>query len=163
LTSSVRIENYQPIHRDAVLSLSVSAWQPVFQAIELEVPSYVFDAFYPNGWQARQLTDIQSFLDNEAELAWIAMHEETVVGWIGGRIHHEDRMGEIYILAVSPDHQRQGISRMLMDHLTQYLRDLDLAMIMVETGDDSGHAASRAAYESAGFERWPVARYFRKI
>jgi hypothetical protein len=33
----------------------------------------------------------------------------------------------------------------------------------VETGDDPGHAPARAAYERTGFERWPVARYFREL
>jgi GNAT superfamily N-acetyltransferase len=163
LNSNIRIERYSAAHRDAVLALSLSAWQPVFRSMENEVLDYVFDAFYPNGWQARQLADIEVFLDNEADLVWVALQEGVVTGWIGGRIHREDRMGEIYILAVSPDHQRKGISRLLMEHLTEYFRCQDLVMIMVETGDDSGHAASRATYENAGFERWPVARYFRKI
>jgi hypothetical protein len=38
-----------------------------------------------------------------------------------------------------------------------------MTMVMVETGDDSGHAAARSAYESTGFERWPVARYFKDL
>lgn len=36
-------------------------------------------------------------------------------------------------------------------------------MMMVETGDDEGHAQSLATYENAGFKRYPVARYFRKL
>jgi acetyltransferase, GNAT family len=36
-------------------------------------------------------------------------------------------------------------------------------MVMVETGGDPGHQPARDAYESAGFERWPVARYFKKL
>jgi hypothetical protein len=38
-----------------------------------------------------------------------------------------------------------------------------MAMVMVETGGDPGHAAARASYEAAGFERWPVARYFKSL
>lgn len=34
---------------------------------------------------------------------------------------------------------------------------------MVETGDDPGHQPSLSTYESAGYERWPVARYFREL
>lgn len=36
-------------------------------------------------------------------------------------------------------------------------------MVMVETGGDAEHAPARAAYTSAGFQRWPVARYFRNL
>jgi GNAT superfamily N-acetyltransferase len=163
LSGDIKIDRYQTVDRDAVLAMSLSAWEPVFQLMESDVPTYVFNAFYPDGWQARQLADIETFLDNEADPVWVAKRDDVVIGWIGGRVHRDDRMGEIYILAVSPDHQRKGISRSLMDHLTEYMRDQNLSMMMVETGDDRGHAASRATYESAGFERWPVARYFRKL
>jgi ribosomal protein S18 acetylase RimI-like enzyme len=163
LTRSIAIKPYQPQHREAVLALSLAAWEPVFQQMEPEVPDYVFNAFYPNGWQARQMADIEAYIDNEAELIWVALQDDHIVGWIGGRIHREDSMGEIYILAVSPECQRQGVAHMLMEQVNAHMRGQGLAMIMVETGDDSGHAASRATYESAGFERWPVARYFRRL
>jgi len=58
-------------------------------------------------------------------------------------------MGEIHILAV--------------DHAMAGMRQAGMAIVLVETGDDPGHARSRATYEHASFERWPVARYFRKL
>ena len=36
-------------------------------------------------------------------------------------------------------------------------------MVMVETGGDRGHAPARATYEGLGFQRWPVARYFKDL
>ena len=36
------------------------------------------------------------------------------------------------------------------------MRGAGMEIVMVETGDDPSHAPSRAAYERAGFERWPV-------
>lgn len=44
-----------------------------------------------------------------------------------------------------------------------WMRERGLSMVMVETGGDRGHAPSRATCEAAGFERYPVARYFRKL
>jgi hypothetical protein len=38
-----------------------------------------------------------------------------------------------------------------------------MRMVMVETGDDPGHMPARRAYEAVGFERWPVARYFKDL
>jgi RimJ/RimL family protein N-acetyltransferase len=38
-----------------------------------------------------------------------------------------------------------------------------MAIAMVETGGDPGHAPARAAYEKAGFRVLPLARYFRKL
>lgn len=38
-----------------------------------------------------------------------------------------------------------------------------MTMIMVETGDDPERASARAAYEAYGYQRWPVARYFKNL
>ena len=72
-------------------------------------------------------------------------------------------MGEIYILAVEPDQQRRGVASRLIEHAISQMRRASVAIVMVETGDDPGHTPSRATYERAGFQRWPVARYFREI
>jgi GNAT superfamily N-acetyltransferase len=72
-------------------------------------------------------------------------------------------MGEIHVLAVDPDHQRRGVGTMLMNHAFEQIRKAGMTMVMVETGGDAGHAGSRASYEAVGFERWPVARYFKNL
>jgi GNAT superfamily N-acetyltransferase len=72
-------------------------------------------------------------------------------------------MGEIYIIAVSPIHQRQGIGKALMDFANEKIREAGMTMVMVETGGDTGHAPARHAYESFGFESWPAARYFKRL
>ena len=120
-------------------------------------------AFYPNGWNVRQTADIERCLSDEVVHVWIASEADTVLGWIGIRLHPEDRMGEVYILAVDPDRQRQGVATALLETAFDHMRKAGLKIVMVETGDDPGHAASRATYERNGFERWPVARYFREV
>lgn len=163
MTCAIKIAPFAPKYREAVLKLSLAAWDPVFEKMRPAVPDYVFNAFYPDGWRTRQMADIQRFLDDESELVWVALEDDDVIGWIGGRIHSEDKMGEIFILAVSPDAQRKGIAGRMMQHLFGVMRAGGMVMMMVETGGDSGHEASRMTYEKAGFERWPVARYFRKL
>jgi GNAT superfamily N-acetyltransferase len=157
------IETFTQSHHTQVLSLSLRAWTPVFAQMRQAVQPYVYENFYPNGWEARQTADIETFLRDEGDKVWVACVAENVVGWVGVRLHHEDKMGEIYILAVDPGHQRQGIAAALMQTAHTFMRDAGMAMIMVETGDDEGHKASRATYEKAGFVRWPVARYFRQL
>ena len=157
------IDNYRPEDHQAVVELSMRAWGPVFEKLQPAVPAYVFKAFYPDGWQARQAADISAFLDKEGESVLVAREGEAILGWIGLRLHPTDSMGEIYILAVEPASQRSGVASALMDAAMSKLREAGMTMAMVETGDDPGHAPSRAAYESAGFERWPVARYFREL
>ncbi len=159
----VVIVAYAPRWRDAVLDISMRAWAPVFAKMQPAVQDYVYDAFYPDGWRARQTADIGAILDGgEAEI-WLAVDGEVLLGWVGVRLHPEDRMGEVHIIAVDPGAQGKGVGAALMDHALARIREAGMAMVMVETGDDPGHAASRALYESTGFTRWPVARYFRKL
>jgi ribosomal protein S18 acetylase RimI-like enzyme len=160
---AVEILPYTSAHRERVLALSLRAWAPVFEKMEPAVQPYVYKAFYPNGWQERQLSEIGSLLDQSAELVSVASVEGNLAGWIGVRIHPDDSMGEIYILAVDPQFQNCGVGSALMDLAFHQIKEAGMAMVMVETGDDEGHAPSRAAYESKGFTRWPVARYFKPL
>jgi ribosomal protein S18 acetylase RimI-like enzyme len=154
---------YAPGDEAEVLALSLSAWAPVFEKMEPAVPDYVYRAFYPQGWVKRQTDDIRACLAGPDVSAFVARDRDTLLGWIGLRTHLEDRMGEIYILAVDPAAQRRGVARALMDHALAIFREAGLEIVLVETGGDPGHAPSRATYEAHGFERWPVARYFRKL
>jgi GNAT superfamily N-acetyltransferase len=157
------IRPYEEKQRKEVLALSMKAWAPVFAGLKPAVAPYVYNAFYPDGWRVRQSGDIESFLGRDAGNVLVATDESKIVGWIGLRLHREDSMGEVYILAVDPDAQRKGVARALIDAAFERLRTAGMKIVMVETGDDLGHAPSRATYESIGFERWPVARYFREL
>ncbi|GMA40504.1 GNAT family N-acetyltransferase [Mobilicoccus caccae] len=157
------VRPYQSEDKVTVLALSLRSWEPVFSALESEVSSFVYECFYPRGWRIRQEADLAEVLDEEAGRIDVAVIDSQVVGWVCTRLHPEDDMGEVYVLAVDPDHQRQGIATALMDRSFERIRDAGLRMAMVETGGDSGHAPSRATYEAAGFQRWPVARYFKDL
>lgn len=150
-------------HLDSLLELTVRAWAPVFPLMEEEIPQYVYDAFYPQGWKARQMADVEAICRDDNTDVWVALIGDQLAGFVGLRVHDEDRMGEIYIIAVDPSFQRRGVGRALLEFSFEWMRSRGLAMVMVETGGDRGHERSRAAYESAGFDRYPVARYFRKL
>lgn len=157
------IAPYAPEHREAVLELSLRAWEPIFPVLATEVPAFVYSSFYPRGWRERQYADLATILDAEPHNVDLALEGDRPVGWICTRLHPEDAMGEIYVLVVDPDYQRQGIGNALMERAFARSRAAGMSMVMVETVGDSGHAPARAAYESAGFQRWPVARYFKNL
>lgn len=102
-------------------------------------------------------------LDTEPHNVDLALEDDHPVGWVCTRLHPEDDMGEIYVIVVDPDYQRQGIGKTLMEQAFRRTHAAGMKMVMVETGDDSGHTPARTAYESVGFERWPVARYFKNL
>lgn len=157
------IEAYRSEQEDAVLGVTMRSWAPVFPKMREATPGYVYDAFYPEGWEARQTDDVTNLLRDEAVKTWVAVEDGAVIGFVGVRIHPEDSMGEIHIVAVDPAHQRRGISHALMQQGFDYMREQGMVMAMVETGGDPGHAPSRATYEAMGFDPWPVARYFKKL
>lgn len=163
MLASLSIRRFEHEQRDALLALAVRAWAPVFPQMEAGVPPYVHRAFYPNGWEARQRKDVAAICSDESTEIWVALLDDQLAGFVGLRAHDEDSMGEVHILAVDPPYQRCGVARALLDFSFDWIRQRGLTMAMVETGGDEGHAPSRAAYESAGFERYPVARYFRPV
>ena len=161
--SELQIIPYSAGFQDNVLQIAIAAWTPVFAKTKHEVPGFVYDAFYPQGWKTRQTADVTALLQNEPENFWLALHSDRAVGFVGLRMHPADMMGEILIIAVAPDHQRQGVGGALMAFAEQKIRAAGMTMVMVETVGDSGHAPARRVYEASGYEPWPVARYFKRL
>ncbi|MHA7189157.1 GNAT family N-acetyltransferase [Arthrobacter sp. MDT2-16] len=159
----MRIVPYGSDHRAEVLELSMRAWEPVFPLVREAVAPFVYGSFYPDGWRERQYRDLAAVLDGEPGNIAVAVEGARVVGWVCLRLHPEDSMGEIHVLSVDPEFQRRGVARDLMDHAFARSREAGMRMVLVETGDDPGHEPARRAYEAAGFERWPVARYFKDL
>lgn len=160
---SFTIMPYRAEQRAQVIALSLRAWAPVFAGMAANVPGFVYRNFYPGGWEARQRADVGRLLDEEAGQIRVAVEGDTVLGWIGIRLHPEDSLGEIHILAADPPHQKRGIARALIGSAESEIRDAGMAMVMVETGGDPGHAPARACYEGAGYVTWAVARYFKPL
>ncbi|MEM1081645.1 MAG: GNAT family N-acetyltransferase [Pseudomonadota bacterium] len=161
--SMIQLVPYQAKDLDEVLALSVAAWTPVLPKMEREIPDYVYASFYPEGWTVRQLADITEVCNDDQSSVWLALIDQQMTGYMALRVHEEDAMGELYVIAVHPAYQRRGVGAALMSFAFDQFRQLGLAMVMVETGGDDGHAPARAAYEKVGFERYPVARYFKKL
>ncbi|MGB3259153.1 MAG: GNAT family N-acetyltransferase [Ornithinimicrobium sp.] len=159
----LRIAPFSSAERDEALRLALRAWEPVFPLVEAAVSSFAYRAFYPDGWRKRQNDDLAAVLDEESDGVDVAFFGSSVAGWVCTRIHPEDQMGEVYVLAVDPEFQHRGVGRALLARSMERSRRAGMAMVMVETGDDPGHAAARKAYEAGGFERWPVARYFKDL
>ena len=159
----LKIIGYGEEFREQVIDLAIRAWEPVFPLTRREVPGFVYDNFWPQGWEVRQAAEVSALLDRDPDSVWLALHSGVLAGFVGIAIHPEDRMGEVSIVAVAPDFQRKGIGKALMHFAESQVREKGMKMIMVETVGDSGHEPARRAYESLGYEPWPVARYFKEL
>lgn len=157
------ITPYHSSHLPAVLEVTERAWRPVFPLMQEDIPAYVYDAFYPEGWLKRQLNDVEALCSDQETEVWVYQSGDVISGYLGLRIHPEDSMGEVYIIAVDPKLQKTGIGKSLLEFAFDWMRKRDLKMAFVETGADRGHTPARIAYEKAGFDRYPVARYFKQL
>jgi ribosomal protein S18 acetylase RimI-like enzyme len=159
----VNIRKYLKSDLQTVLEITDRAWTQVFPLMREDIPKYVYDSFYPEGWKKRQLKEVENTCTDAQTDMWVAEDDARIVGYLGLRSHVEDSMGEIYIIAVDPNVQQRGIGRALMSFAFNWMKAKGLKMAFVETGGDRGHAPARLSYEAVGFERYHVARYFKEL
>ena len=159
----MEIKPYCSDHLDAIIRLSLRAWTPVFDSIKNTMNTDIYQAFYPDDWRVSQQKAVGDVCAAEDTKIWVAIEADSTIGFIAVKIHSDDSMGEIYMIAVDPDFQSQGIGTALIEFALAWMKDAGISIAMVETGGDEGHAPARHTYEKVGFGLFPVARYFKKL
>ena len=159
----MRIEPYEDSQLDSIKSLSLRAWSPVFDSIQKVMDIDVYRSFYPDSWRVSQLHAVESVCTTADIKVWVAIDCDSTVGFVAVKLYYSDGMGEIYMIAVDPDYQRQGIGSALIEFALLWMKEKGMSVAMVETGGDEGHAPARYTYEKVGFGLLPIARYFKKL
>ncbi|MFV2195661.1 GNAT family N-acetyltransferase [Nocardiopsis sp. LOL_012] len=159
---SVEIRGYEERDRDAVVDLSLRAWEPVHASLRRVLGAGLYDRMTPD-WRAAQREAVTADLDAEEARVWVALADGAVAGFVSVRLRPGDDMGEITLAAVDPAHQGRGIGTELTVFAVERIRDLGMGTAMVETGGDEGHAPARRAYEKAGLVPLPITRYFTEL
>jgi ribosomal protein S18 acetylase RimI-like enzyme len=159
-----RIRPLEDRDTEAVVDLSLRAWAPVFASLERVLGADIFGRMHPD-WREDQRRAVEDVLAAKKGQVWVAeIGASTVVGFVSVGIFDAERsVGEISMLAVDPDHQGGGIGTALTEFALDRLKDAGMAVAMVETGGDPGHAAARRTYEKAGFVLLQIARYFKNL
>ncbi|HEY3957246.1 MAG TPA: GNAT family N-acetyltransferase [Streptosporangiaceae bacterium] len=156
------IRDYRPADEEAVIALSLRAWAPVFASLETALGHEVFARLHPD-WRQDQEQAVREVLADPAMRIWVAADGPDPAGFAAARLHTGRLLGEVYMLAVDPDHQHQGAGTALTETATAWLRASGMRVAMVETGGDPGHAPARRVYERAGYASLPVARFFKPL
>ena len=162
-TESLRIEPLDASQIGAVVDLSLRAWAPVFASIREAMDAEVYRSFYPDGWRVSQQKAVEDVCRDDDAKVWVSLDRDAVTGFVAVKLHADDSMGEIYMVAVDPDHQGHGVGSVLTEYALVRMKEAGMSVAMVETGGDPGHAPARRVYEKAGFGLLPIARYFKKI
>jgi GNAT superfamily N-acetyltransferase len=158
----MRIRPFDVSDAGAVVDLSLRAWAPVHISIREALGPDINDALQSD-WRTKQTRDVQDVLSAPTTNVWVADVDATVVGFIAVRIHDDQRIGELDMLAVDPTHQGTGIGTALTTFALDWIRACGISVAMVGTGADPGHAPARRTYEKAGMKLVPMARYFMKL
>ena len=159
----MRIRSYREDDAAQIVSLSLRAWAPVFDS-ELEtIGPELFDRLEGEDWRVRQQKDVEAVLADDRMTVWVADVAGRAVGFAAARLDADHAMGEIYMVAVDPDHQGRGVGLALTNAATEWIREAGLPVAVVETGGDDGHAPARRVYEAAGFTAMPIVRYFKAL
>jgi ribosomal protein S18 acetylase RimI-like enzyme len=162
MSSNVEVQPYDESRFDAVIALSLRAWKPVFESLAEVMDPEVYREQVPD-WRVTQRDAVTAVCADAEVPVWVAAEGTQTPGFVALKLYTEERMGEIYMIAVDPEFQRRGIAAALTQHSLAWFTKAGMTTAMVETGGDPGHAPARHTYESAGFRVLPVARYFKKL
>lgn len=159
----VEIRGFESSDLDALVELSLRAWEPVFVSVRNVLGDDIFLRLHPD-WRTSQADAVRSSCTNAERDVFVAVSEAHPVGFVAVALNaFHERMGWIEIIGVDPDYQRRGISARLTEFALDHMRRQGMDIAVVETGGDPGHAPARAAYQAANFTELPIARYFRSL
>jgi RimJ/RimL family protein N-acetyltransferase len=156
----------RPVHDDDVkdlVQLSLLAWEPVFSSFEQILGPTIYPTIYPD-WKKTQREEVETVCgDGDKTLVWVAEVDDTVVGFVGYRLHDNDKTGEVHLLAVHPEYQNQGIGTELNNLALDKMKEGGMKMAVVGTGGDPAHAPARRSYEKAGYTALPLVRFYKDL
>ena len=163
MTAAIR--EYKPSDENVVVEFALRAWAPVFASIDRVLGADLSARLHggEDGWRGYQETAVRRALTDASMNTWVAEVEATVVGFVSAHLTGDRQIGEIFMLAVDPEQQGEGIGTTLTEVATDWLRASGALVALVETGGDPGHAPARRVYEKAAYTMLPIARYFRLL
>lgn len=157
----MHIRPYTPADLDALVQLTLLAFEPVFASFERILGPRMFPIEYPD-WRKTQADLVVQMSGNTKLHLVVAEVDGQVAGFIAYEFH-ENETGEVYFLAVHPDYQNHGIGTELNLFALQKLKEGGAKMAVVATGGDESHAPARRSYEKAGYTALPLVRYYKAL
>ncbi|MFI5056197.1 MAG: GNAT family N-acetyltransferase [Actinomycetota bacterium] len=158
-----RIRPYVAADVSNVVALSLRAWASVFDSERAVMGEEIFGRLNGEDWRRRQQKDVEDALADDDMCVWVADVDGRAVGFVAARLDFGGSIGEIYMLAIDPDHQRRGLGSELTSVATEWIRAAGLSIAMIDTGGDPGHEPARRLYEQAGYTPMPIVRYFKAL
>jgi ribosomal protein S18 acetylase RimI-like enzyme len=157
------IRSYREADEPHLVRLSLQAWTPVHDWMRDVMGEEIFGRLCGDDWRRQQQADVEKTLRDEKSEVWVAEVDGEVAGFVSAVVDANTHLGELHMVAVDPDFQNHGLGTQLTEVATNWLRNAGMAVVLVSTGGDIGHAPARRTYEKAGFTPVPVGNYFKAL
>ena len=164
VSKDVEIRPYLDSDCDAVVEMSLRAWEPVFESLRQVLGDAIFARLHQPEWRSVQEEAVRAACTSDERSVFVAVADGRPVGFAAVALNafHEG-MGVVDIIAVDSAYQRHGIASRLMDASVDHMRAQGMNIAALETGGDPGHEPARALYESLGYTALPVVRYLKLL
>jgi ribosomal protein S18 acetylase RimI-like enzyme len=156
----IDIRPFEQADHEAVVALSLRAWEPVFASFRAVLGDALYERVHPD-WERDQAASVADALARHE--TWVALVDGGIAGFVNVTFDLDERSGEIYMIAVDPAGQRRGIASLLTEFALDEMRARGLDLAIVATGGDPGHAPARRTYEKAGFTPCPQVWYSKLL
>ena len=149
---------------DAIVALSLRAWEPVYQSVEQVLGGELNSLLHGGDWKVYQENQVRQVLRREDMHTWVAHADGRVVGFVSAvAVDLQRRIGEVAMVAVDPEAQQRGVGTALTLVATEWLRQEGMAVAFISTGGDAGHSAARRLYANIGYTPFPSIQYFMSL
>jgi GNAT superfamily N-acetyltransferase len=159
--SSLRIRPLVAGDMEAIVQLSLLAWEPVYRSFEQVLGPRIYPLVYPD-WRAFQAKVVREICQ-DADRVLVAAVDGEAVGFLAYELREAEDTGEVQLLAVHPAYQNRGIGTALNRRALEEMRAAGMKKAVVGTGGDEGHAPARRSYEKAGYTGLPLVRYYQAL
>jgi ribosomal protein S18 acetylase RimI-like enzyme len=132
------------------VSLGLEAFGPVHSSMEQQYGSDLFDRLRPD-WQSAQAEMIEFLCNAEDKRTFVAVRQDSVVGFIVATPDTATGLASVDIVAVHPNEQRSGIGSSLMRQSLDDLRQSGMVYVQAYLRDFPGHDPARHLFEKTGF------------
>ena len=110
-------------------------------------------------WRSRKVRHIDADITANADGIFVAVEDETVIGYITTRIDAESKIGSIPNLGVLPAYRGAGIGRQLIETAVAYAKEQGMIHLRIETL--AHNPIGQYLYPSCGFQE--VARQIHYV